>query len=298
MFYIGVDPNVRLASLAIPLYAIFIVSAILLGLFLALALARRYGFSHGQILAFFLAAVPGGLVGARLVHVIDKAELYLADPMLIPAFWLGGFSQYGMIIGGLATVAVYAHWRRLPLLRFLDLITVPLLAGLSLGRVGCIVQGCCYGTPTTLPWGFVYTHPASFLPADWIARRVPIHPAPLYEILWFLALLSILLALRAHLLPKGMPFLVFLVGHSAGRFIIMFFRADPVRPVFAGLDLVQVIALPILIFSIPLLLRYRRIKQLHPRIEKSESGRVASDKKSSPKGLDKGLEKGENKHRT
>jgi phosphatidylglycerol:prolipoprotein diacylglycerol transferase len=264
MFYIGVDPNIRLASLAIPLYAIFIVSAILLGLFLALALARRYGVSHRQILTFFLAAVPGGLVGARLVHVIDKAELYLAEPALIPAFWLGGFSQYGMIIGGLATAAVYAHWRRLPLVRFLDLITVPLLAGLSLGRVGCIVQGCCYGTPTTLPWGFVYTHPDSLLPAHWIAEGVPTHPAPLYEILWFLALLGILLALRGHHRPKGVPFLVFLVGHSAGRFIIMFFRADPVRLIFAGLDLVQVIALLILILSAPLLLRYRKIKQLYP----------------------------------
>lgn len=261
MIVISVDPYVELFSLEVPLYALLLFLAVALGFSLVLTLAKQYGVAFSHVLGLCLVALPGGLVGARLLHVIDQADFYLANPALAPAFWLGGFSQYGLIIGGVATSALYARVQRLPFVRFLDLIPVPLLAGLSLGRVGCIIQGCCYGSPTTLPWGFIYTHPRSFLPSDWIANRISTHPVPLYEIAWFLALLGILLAVRRHLRGEGVPFLVFLIGHSIGRFTIFFFRGDPSLFMLAGLAQAQVIALVVLLVSVALLVAfYRRAK--------------------------------------
>lgn len=169
------------------------------------------------------------------------------------AFWLGGFAQFDLIIGGMATSALYAKVRRLSLVRFLDVSPIPLLAALSLGRVGCIIQGCCYGSPTTLPWGFIYTHPRCLLPSDWIADRISTHPVPLYEIVWFLALLGILLRVRRHLRGERVPFLVFLVGYSIGRFVIFFFRGDPSLFVVAGLAQAQVIVIMVLLVSASLI---------------------------------------------
>jgi phosphatidylglycerol:prolipoprotein diacylglycerol transferase len=253
MIAIGVDPYLKVASFSLPLWALFVLSGFLLGLYLVLALAGRYALSTRQALALYLAALPGGFVGARLLHIIDKLDLYLAEPGLIPAFWLGGLAQYGFLIGGVATAALWACLKRWPIAPFLDLSSLALLAGLALGRIGCIIQGCCYGSPTHLPWGFIYTHPDSSLPPDWIAQGTATHPVPIYEAILFLALLGILLALRRRLRPSGTTFLAFLAGHSLVRFAATFLRGDPSLPIVAGLAQAQFIALAVFLFSVPLL---------------------------------------------
>lgn len=67
--------------------------------------------------------------------------------------------HYIAITGRTATSALYARLRRLSFVPFLDLTPIPLLTGLSVGRLGCSIHGCCYGKPITLPWGLIYTHP-------------------------------------------------------------------------------------------------------------------------------------------
>lgn len=239
-------------------YGILIIAALALSLFIALKLAKKYDLDSSHVLSLSLATIPGGLIGARLFHVIDKFDFYLANPKLIPLFWEGGFSQYGMIIGGLVSALLYAYWQKLPFIKFLDLIPVPVLVGLSIGRIGCSIQGCCHGSPTGLPWAFIFTHPHSFITPE--LRGVPVHPTQAYEIVWFLSLAGILLGLRQYLQPiKGMSFLSFLIGHSIGRFIIMFFRGDyPELQILAGLTQAQIIALVIFFISTPLLFTYCR----------------------------------------
>ncbi len=189
--------------------------------------------------------------------MIDHLDLYLADPVRILFLWEGGFSQYGMILGGLASAAIYAYRRKLPFVRFLDLIPVPLLVGLSIGRIGCITRGCCHGGPTDLPWGFVFLHPDSFIAP--VLRGVPVHPTQLYEIVWFLALAGILLGLRKYLRQvEGLSALIFFVGHSVGRFLIFFTRGDhQALQVMVGLTQAQIIALVIFLVSVSLLIAYR-----------------------------------------
>ncbi|MCL0077378.1 prolipoprotein diacylglyceryl transferase [Dehalococcoidia bacterium] len=259
---ININPIMLEEPVRISWYGVFIIAAIILGLSLALKLAKRYEVTPSQILSFFVAAFLGGVIGARLVHVVCALDFYLARPELIPQIWLGGFSQFGMILGGLISVVIYAYWKKCPLIRFLDLLPVPLLVGISIGRVGCIIQGCCHGGPTDLPWSFVFLHPDSFIPRDLLG--VPLHPTQAYEIVWFLALAGILLGRRKHLQPiKGLSFLIFLVGHSVGRFLIFFTRGDHADlQVAAGLTQVQIIAVVIFLIAISVLIaRWRKSQE-------------------------------------
>jgi phosphatidylglycerol:prolipoprotein diacylglycerol transferase len=258
-FEININPIMVEDPVRIAWYGVLVVTGIVVGLSLALKLAKSYELTPPQIMSFFGVLFWGGIIGARLVHVINAHELYLAYPELIPQIWRGGFSQHGMILGGLAAAAIYAYWKKFPLIRFLDVLPVPVLVGISIGRLGCIIRGCCYGGATALPWSFVYLHPDSLIPPPLLG--VPLHPTQAYEIVWFLALAGIILGLRKHLQPiRGLSFLIFLVGHSVGRFLIFFTRGDrPELLVAAGLTQAQIIAVVIFLVAISvLIIRWRK----------------------------------------
>jgi phosphatidylglycerol:prolipoprotein diacylglycerol transferase len=258
---ININPTLLEDPVWIPWYGVLVASGIVVGLAIALKLAKSYELTPSQILSFFGFLFAGGLIGARLVHVIDALDFYLAHPELIHQIWRGGFSQSGMILGGLVSVATYAYWMKFSLIRFLDLLPAPVLVGISIGRVGCIIQGCCYGGPTDLPWSFVFRHPESFIPPDLLG--VPLHPTQAYEIVWFLALAGILLGLRKYLQPiKGQSFLIFLAGHSVGRFLIFFTRGDHAAlQVVAGLTQAQIIAVVVFLIAVSVLIaRWRKAR--------------------------------------
>jgi phosphatidylglycerol:prolipoprotein diacylglycerol transferase len=259
MVEINLNPILLEDPVRIAWYGVLVVAGIVVGLAIALKLGKRCELTPSQIISPFVALFVGGIIGARLVHVIDAFDFYLAHPELILRFDLGGFSQFGMILGALASVAIYAYWKKFPLIRFLDILPVPVLVGISIGRLGCIIQGCCHGGPTDLPWSFVFLHPDSFIPPDLLG--VQLHPTQAYEIVWFLALAGILLWLRKHLQPiKGLSFLIFLAGHSMGRFLIFFTRGDHAELlVAAGLTQSQIISVAIFLIAISvLIIRWRK----------------------------------------
>lgn len=254
-----IDPIILQDPVRIPWYGVLVVSGIVVGLAIALKLAKIYQLTPSQIMSLFVVLFAGGIIGARLVHVIDALDFYRAHPELIHQIWRGGFSQFGMILGALAGVAIYAYRQKFPLIRFLDLLPVPTLVGISIGRLGCIVQGCCYGGPTDLPWSFVFLHPDSFAVRDALGG-MPLHPTQAYEIVWFLALAGILLGLRKHLQPiRGLSFLIFLAGHSVGRFLIFFTRGDHAAlQVVAGLTQAQIIAVVIFLIAVSIMIARRK----------------------------------------
>ena len=258
---IGLDPYIIKTPFEVRWYEILLLAGVGVGLFLLWKLAKKYELRPSHALFLALATIPGGLIGARLLHVIDKFGYYSSNPSLIPRFWEGGFAQYGMIFGGLVTaLTLRAFWRKLSFVKFLDLIPVPILVGLSIGRVGCITYGCCYGSATSLPWGFIFTHPDAHI--NIVAPEfsgVPVHPTQVYEMVSFLALAGILLGLRRYLQPmQGMSFLFFLIGHSIERFLIMFFRGDYLElQRVASLTQAQVIASAVFLISVIWLVIYR-----------------------------------------
>lgn len=251
MITINIDPVAfSLGPFAIPWYAIAVALAIAAVVIVALGEARRVGISLKSFLFAVGLAIPGGVAGAKLVHVIDLWEHYSVHPQEI--FRPEGWALYGAILGALLSVWVYARFSGISFWRLGDLIAPGAPLGQAIGRIGCLIQGCCYGLPASLPWSIVYTHPRSYAPLG-----VPLHPAQAYFMLWNLVVFAVLWKLRGRLKPEGSLFLAYLVLYSVGDLGLRFLRQG--EPFLFGLQQAQVIGLAILAVAVPLfILRVRR----------------------------------------
>ncbi len=237
---IDVDPViVYLGGFVLRWYSLTFAGGIGLAIWLSLREARQRGLDTGKVGNVALWAVVGGLVGARLFHVVDRLDYYLANPHLILAIHQGGLAIWGgLITGGLVAFFV-ARRVGLPAARLADATVIGLLAGQMVGRLGCIINGDAYGGPTAMPWGVVYVNPGAMIPES--LKGIPTHPYPVYEILLDALLLGLVLLLRRHRLPSGMLFLTYVAGYSLIRFTLTFVRQEAVW--FWGLQEAQVVSL-------------------------------------------------------
>ena len=197
-------------------------------------------------------AVPGGIIGARLVHVIDYWSYYLANPAAILAFWQGGLAIWGGILGGTITGVIFARVKRFPLAPYADLAALGMILAQAIGRIGDIINGEHISSVTGLPWGVVYTHPNS--PGFGLP---PVHPAVAYELLMDLVIFGLLWKLRGRIRPDGSLFLVYFTLYSVGRVFLSFLRLDS-NTVFLSLSQPQWISILVLAVTIPLLI-YRKV---------------------------------------
>jgi phosphatidylglycerol---prolipoprotein diacylglyceryl transferase len=161
--------------------------------------------------------LPAGLIGARLLHVIDDWPHHAADPWTI--IGTDGLAIYGGLIGGLVGVVAYARVHRLDLGRLLDVIAPAVPLGQATGRIGCFINGCNYGPSTDGAWGVVWTSPNAMAPLN-----VPSQPAQLYELVWDLAVFGIVWKLRAHVKGDGALLAIYAALYSFGRFFISALR--------------------------------------------------------------------------
>jgi phosphatidylglycerol:prolipoprotein diacylglycerol transferase len=172
-------------------------------------------------------------------------DVFRRDPLQIFKIWEGGLVFYG----GLFPAAAVAFWtmRRhgLPLWKLADLISPLIALGLSSGRIGCFLAGCCYGKETTLPWAVVFRNP------DALARlNVPLHPTQLYDAANGLALFFFLSWMEKRKAFDGQIFWLFLLLYSVTRFFIEIFRGDPRGFLFGDLlSTSQAIGILLAIFS-------------------------------------------------
>ncbi|MDO8750610.1 MAG: prolipoprotein diacylglyceryl transferase [Dehalococcoidia bacterium] len=237
---INIDPEIlRLGGFALRWYSLTFTGGIALAVWLVLREAKRRGLNTDKMTTVALWAVVGGVVGARLFHVVDRWDYYLANPGMIPMVNHGGLAIWGGLITGGLVATIVARKERLPALKLADATVIGLIAGQMLGRVGCIINGDAYGGPTGMPWGFVYVNPGAMIPEA--LKGIPTHPYPVYEVMWDLGLLGLLLFLRKRELPVGMLFLFYVAGYAIGRFTLTFVRQEALW--FWGLQEAQVVAL-------------------------------------------------------
>lgn len=249
MIRIELDPNLlAIGNYVVAWHGIFTFLAVVAALVMAVKLSPKAGLLKDDIYAVALWAIPGGIVGARLFHLIDYWEFYLANPTLILGFQ--GTSIYGAILGGAGAGALYARLKGLPVGRIADLVAPALLVAQIIGRIGCVINGDAYGSPTDLPWGLIYTHPKAFLPPNWIGT-VSTHPTPVYEMIWDGIVLFAVWRLWRRLRPEGSLFVFYLTMYSFGRFFLTFLRQD--RVIVAGLQEAHLISLLVLLIGVPYL---------------------------------------------
>ena len=249
---INIDPVLlQIGHFSLRWYSLIIIIAVLVALYWSWREARRLGLSTDAVSNLALWGIPGGIIGSRLVHVIDQLDYYLANPGKI----IGGEGQaiYGAILGGALFAWIGSRVHRIPFARFADVMAPGLILAQAIGRVADMLTGDAPGAPTSLPWAFVYVDPSTMAPIG-----VPIHPSTLYELLWDLVVFAALLWLKPKLKPAGSLFAAYLALYSVGRFFITFTRDND--PFLFGLYQAQVIALLVLAVTIAFLVaRYGRI---------------------------------------
>lgn len=244
MIHIGIDPVAfTLGSFEVRWYGIFIALSIITMILWVWYFGRRVGISPELALGASLVAVPTGIIVSRLLHVVDKFDYYFHNPGDI--LGRGGLTVFGAIMGGILGAWIYFRLRKVPFGPLADVAAPGVALGQVVGRIACVLNGCCYGKPTTLPWGFVYTNPNSEAPLN-----VAVHPTQVYEMLLNLVLFVVLFwILRGRLKPAGSLMVVYLALYSMGTSVIRFFRGD-VQPFFASLQEAQLVSLVIVVLSI------------------------------------------------
>ena len=223
-----------------------------LGVLLAGVLTQRELRRRGRDgdVAYAIAAwcVPGGIIGARLYHVVTDWERFSGHPARIPQIWEGGLGLPGVILGGAIGAAIAARRVGLPVGTVFDCVAPGLIAAQALGRWGNYFNQELFGGPTDLPWGLEIdfaNRPARF------AGSATFHPTFLYESLWNLLVLAALYALirrRFRLLRPGGVFAAYLVGYSLGRIWIEGLRVDPAHE-WLGLRLNQYVFTAVLVLA-------------------------------------------------
>ncbi|MCL5959373.1 MAG: prolipoprotein diacylglyceryl transferase [Chloroflexi bacterium] len=246
MITIGIDPViVQIGHFAIRWYSLMIVTAIIVGTYVGLKETRRKGIPDDDVYSFLTWGIIGGIVGARLLHVIDKLDYYLRNPIQIIAFQEGGLAILGAVGGALIVLVAYSRFRNLPMAKVADAGAIGMILGQAVGRIGCMFNGDVIGTVTNVPWAVAYTHPNSLTPE----LGVPRHPAAAYELVWDLIIFAFLWSIRKKRLADGT--MLFLYGslYSLGRFFITFFRVD--QPIWMGLSQAQVLSIVLVVVMMP-----------------------------------------------
>ena len=254
MITISIDPVAfTIGSIEVRWYGIMVALAILtVVLWTAWQVKKGASVSYDTVFTAALVGIPSGLVLSRLLHVVDDWEYYGQHPGEIIGG--GGLTAYGAVLGATIGIWVYSRFGKLNFGYFADVVAPGVILAQAIGRIGCLLNGCCYGLETLLPWGIVYTHPDSFCPVG-----VEVHPTQVYEIFWNLLVFGILLRLKGHLRPGGSHYLVYISLYSVYRLGMDFLREG--TPFLFGLHQAQFIAVIVLAVAVPILvLRTRWVR--------------------------------------
>ncbi len=230
-------------EVALGAYSTVYVIAWAVALALGAVIARRRGLPWRRALLLYGGALVVGIVGARLLDLATNWGVYAEDPAQILGLQFRGFSLYGGLILALAAGALLSWALRLPLWKLADSAVPAIVAGIVLMRTGCFLEGCCFGTVTSLPWGVAF--PTGSPAWNWqlvsgqsgllgfTGLVHPVHPTQIYEMIAALVFggLAVWLMLRRrpaapgalHVAP-GAPFLVFALGFTLFRVAEYFLR--------------------------------------------------------------------------
>jgi phosphatidylglycerol:prolipoprotein diacylglycerol transferase len=247
MIAIDLNPLISIGSFSVSWHALFTAVAIAVGVWIPVRLAARVGLAPERVYSIAIWAVPGGILGARLVHVFDYWDYYSSNPIAILNLRAGGIAIWGAILGGILAAIIYSRVRRFPLAPYADIAALGLVLAQAIGRIGDVINGEHISRATSLPWGVLYTHPDS--PSYGLP---PSHPAVAYELLMDLLIFGVLWRFRGRIRPDGALFLLYLSLYSTGRFFLSFLRLDS-NTVIMGLSQPQWISLFVLIVALPLL---------------------------------------------
>lgn len=199
-------------------YSLFITTAIFAAVWLINREFVRKGLDTSNYGGIATWTIVLGIIGARLLHVIDDWGYYSDNPGNILQLQRGGLAIWGAVILGFVGVVIGCYQYKLPVLKVIDAVAPGLVLAQALGRFGNIVNGDAWGAPTDSWFAFIYTNPDSYIPNELL--NTPTHPYPVYDMALNFAVLGFLMWLRKKPIPNGALFMAYLVVYGIGRFFI------------------------------------------------------------------------------
>ncbi|HLK14601.1 MAG TPA: prolipoprotein diacylglyceryl transferase [Fimbriimonadaceae bacterium] len=207
-------------------YGVMIVAAFLVAVWFVRRRAAAYGIDKQKLTDGLIVTLIVGILGARVAYILQELPYYEAHPRQIFSPQMAGITSFGAIVAGLGYLFFWAKRRGIHPLSLFDCIGPPFLVGNAIGRIGCLLNGCCYGgiCSTTLPWKI---HVADS-PGTWH------HPAQIYDSLLDLLAFGIVIALERRNTGRGQSFGLAMMGYGGARFIYEFWRAGTDAQVASG----------------------------------------------------------------
>jgi len=235
-----------IGPLSIHTYGLLVAIGFTIALLVAMKLGRKEGIGSQQVMDMGFIMILWSIIGSRLMYVLINFSYYKNHPLDIFKMWQGGLVFSGGLIAAVLAIGWYLRRHHIPFWKAGDLWAPSLAIGQGIGRIGCFMAGCCYGRPTDLKWGVVFSHPNSLAPLN-----VSLHPTQLYASLSGLIIFVVLILLHARKKFQGQVFLWLLILHSTGRLLIERFRGDE-RGIIPGSDMsiTQLVTLLILIAAV------------------------------------------------
>jgi phosphatidylglycerol:prolipoprotein diacylglycerol transferase len=237
-------------------YGVLLAIAYLAALQLAVVRARRRGLDGSRVMDLGIYLIIAALVGAKLMLVLVDLDYFLSQPGEILSLVRAGGVFYGGLIAAVGVALWLVRRYELPMWTTADLFAPGIALGHVIGRFGCLLAGCCYGRPTSMPWAVTFTDPVAAANVG-TPLGIPLHPTQLYDAGAELLILVVLLATERKGRPfPGRTFWLYILLYGIPRFIIEFFRGDD-RGMILGVSTSQFVSLVAIPLAVAVLLRLR-----------------------------------------
>ncbi|PRY76799.1 prolipoprotein diacylglyceryl transferase [Alkalibacterium olivapovliticus] len=247
----------EIGPLSVAWYGLIIVVGMILAIYLSIKEAKKRGISEDFVVDTAFWVVPLGILGARLYYVLFELDYYLANPLKIFAIWEGGLAIYGGIIAGVLTIYWRAKKDNIPMLLFIDILAPYTLLGQSIGRWGNFINQEAHGGEVSRQF-LVNLMLPEFIIEGMHINGAYYHPTFLYESLWSLLGVALLLVLRnqKQLLLRGETTASYLIWYGFGRLLIEGLRTDSLY--LGSFRISQGVSAVIILIGIGIILYQRR----------------------------------------
>jgi len=200
--------------------------AFLVAFGLVVHLVRRSGEDLEFFSDLYLWLIVVGVAGAKVLFIFTELRDFLAHPLDLINCRKGGLVWYGGVIANLIFIYFYCRRQGKSFVAVTDLLIAPLALGLAIGRIGCLMGGCCYGKACTLPWAITY--PSNPMTLS-IPPGLPVHPSPLYELLGALIIAGLCYLAFTRSRRRALPTLTYFTLYPLLRFFLEYYRGDVER---------------------------------------------------------------------
>lgn len=216
-----------LGGRSIHVYGLMIAFGFLFGMWWIKRESRRVGLDEKRMMDLFFYGIISGLVGSRILYVIQSVPDFWSDPLAIFRVWEGGLVFQGGVIGAFIVIVLACRRYKISFLQLADVFSPALAMGHAIGRIGCFFAGCCFGKQCDPYFPLAIIFPA--IQGGIAPPGVPLYPTQLFESFAEIVIFIILVTYRKKKSFDGAVFLLYLILYSILRSALEFLRGDLIR---------------------------------------------------------------------